>query len=350
MSSEGWSADLPRVTAIVVAYNTPEPWLRHAVTALTTSEKVDVDVVLVDNGGVDDAATELSRDPRVKLVRPGRNTGFAGGCNAGAEFATGDYIAFIGDDAVVEPSTLARLIEELQTPDIGIAAASMRLSENPELLNSRGNQIHVLGLSWVGGLGEPETRTSPSNTAGAMGAGIVMSRAHWERLGGFFDHYFAGYEDADLALRTWRIGLRVVSVPDAPIVHRYVFQAHPGKYFRTERNRIIFVTTLWSPRALFLLAPGLIGLELCMIALSVKQGWFGDKVNAWKDVWQNRQSIIARRRVVRREQTVPDRVWMRMLTARLDTPLLKEIRVPQPVVGTLNAIAGAYWSLVRRLV
>jgi GT2 family glycosyltransferase len=350
MSSEAWSSDLPRVTAVVVAYKTPEPWLRRAVTALTSSEKVDVDVVLVDNGGVDDAATELSRHSRVTLVRPGRNTGFAGGCNAGAELATGDYIAFIGDDAVVEPGTMARLIEELQTPDIGIAAASMRLSENPDLLNSRGNEIHVLGLSWVGGLGEPETRTSPTDTAGAMGAGIVMRRTHWERLGGFFEHYFAGHEDADLSLRTWRIGLRVVNVPDAPIVHRYVFQSQPDKYFRAERNRLVFLATLWSPRALFFLAPGLLGLELGMVALSMKQGWFGDKVSGWKDVWKNRSSIMARRRAMRREQTVPDRVWMGMLTARLDTPLLKEIRVPQAVVSTLNSVAAAYWSLVRRLV
>ena len=31
---------------------------------------------------------------------------------------------------------------------------------------------------------------------------------------------------------------------------------------------------------------------------------------------------MARRRLVQREKVVPDRVWMRVLTDRLDTPLV----------------------------
>ena len=55
--------------------------------------------------------------------------------------------------------------------------------------------------------------TEPTEIAGAMGACVVLPRAHWDPLGGFDDHYFAYVEDAEISLRTWRLGLRVVNVP-----------------------------------------------------------------------------------------------------------------------------------------
>jgi len=334
--------DVPRVSAIVLAW-LAEPWLRRSVEALLASEKVDVEVVLVDNGCTTDDVEVLERLPGVAVVRPGRNLGFTGGCNAGAAVATGEYVALINGDAVVEPNTLARLVDELARPDVGVAAGAVRLSEDPTLLNSSGNVVHVLGLSWVGGFREKETRTAPTDSAGAMGACLVTTRAHWDRLGGLYEPYFAYHEDADFSVRTWRVGLRVVNVPDAVAVHRYEFSRNTTKYYLVERNRLMFVSTLWSTRALILLGPPLVALELAMVALAAKQGWLRDKVRGWGWLWRHRRDIRARRRAMRAEQTVPDREWMRVLTAVLDTPL-----VEVPARGPLNALMSAYWRLARR--
>lgn len=339
-------SDLPRVTAVVLAWRA-EPWLRRCVSALLASEKADVDVVLVDNGCTNDDVETLAKLDKVTVLRPGRNLGFSGGCNAGVAASTGDYVALINSDAIIEPGTLARLVEVLDQPGVGIVTASLRLAEDPRLLNSGGNMVHVLGLSWVGGLGEPETRTAPSEVTGAMGAGLVTTRAHWDRLGGFFEHYFAYHEDADLSIRTWRLGLRVLCVPDAVLVHRYEFSRNANKYYLVERNRLIFVLTQWSPRALLLLGPALLALEVATLALAVKQGWAKDKVRGWVWLGRHRADLLARRRVVRAEGVVPDREWMTMLTTRLDTPL---IEVPQVVLRPFNAIITAYWKLVGRLV
>jgi len=334
--------DLPRVSAIVLAW-LAEPLLRGSVEAILASEKVDVDVVLVDNGCTTDDVEVLERLPRVTVVRPGRNLGFSGGCNAGAAVATGDYVALVNGDAVVEPHTLARLVEELSAGSVGIAAGAVRLSEDPSLLNSSGNVVHVLGMSWVGGFREKETRTAPTECAGAMGALAVLTRAHWDRLGGFYEHYFAYHEDADISIRTWRMGLRVVNVPDAVAVHRYEFSRNPVKYYLVERNRLIFVSTLWSTRAILLLAPALAGLELAMVLLAAKQGWLRDKVRGWGWLWRHRRDLRVRRKAMRAEQTVPDRQWMRVLTAKLDTPL-----VEVPLRGPLNAVMAAYWRVVSK--
>jgi GT2 family glycosyltransferase len=334
--------ELPRVSAIVLAWKA-EPWLRRSVEALLASEKVPVDVVLVDNGCTTDDVEVLERLPDVTVVRPGRNLGFSGGCNAGVAGSTGEYVALVNGDAVVEPTTLARLVDELHRPDVGIAAGAVRLAEDPSLLNSSGNVVHVLGLSWVGGFREKETRTAPTDTASAMGACVVLTRAHWDRLGGFFEPYFAYHEDADLSIRTWRLGQRVVNVPDAVAVHRYEFSRNPIKYYLVERNRLIFVSTLWSARALVLLALPLAAVEVALVLFAAKQGWLKDKVRGWGWLWRHRKELRARRKLVQAERLVPDREWMRLLTARIDTPL-----VDVPLRAPLNAVMNAYWQLVRR--
>src|SRR5207244_7515833 len=89
--------------------------------------------------------------PGVTVVSPGTNTGFTGGCNIGVAASTGEYIALINQDLVVEPATLSRLVEELAEPGVGIAAGTVMLADDPTRLNSNGNPVHVLGISWVGG-------------------------------------------------------------------------------------------------------------------------------------------------------------------------------------------------------
>jgi GT2 family glycosyltransferase len=337
-------ADEPKITAVVLAYQA-EPFLQRSVQALLASQGAVVDVVLVDNGCTNDDVEILRGVPGVTVLQPGTNLGFSGGCNAGAAVATGDYLALVNGDAIVQPGTMTRLVRELDEPSVGIAAAAIRLAEEPDLLNSSGNMIHVLGLSWVGGLGEPETRTAPTEVAGAMGSCVVMRRSHWDRLGGFYDRYFAYHEDAEISLRTWRLGQRVVNVPDAIALHRYEFSRNPHKYYLVERNRLMFVYTLWSRRAMLLLAPPLLGLEAAMVLLSVKQGWFKQKVRGWLWLWSNRRDLRQRRELLQRERVVRDRDWMRRLTDRLDTPL---IPLPGLVLKPLNFAMRVYWATVRR--
>jgi GT2 family glycosyltransferase len=333
---------LPRVSAIVLAWKA-EPLLRRSVEALLSSEKVDVEVVLVDNGCTTDDVVQLSRLPGVTVTGEGQNLGFSGGCNLGVAHSTGDYIALVNGDAVVEPTTLARLVEELGQPNVAIAAGAIRLAEDPDLLNSSGNLVHVLGLSWVGGLGERDTRTAPTEIAGAMGACLVTTRAHWDRLGGFDHHYFAYHEDAEFSIRTWRLGLRVVNVPDAVALHRYEFSRNGFKLYLAERNRLMFVGTLWGWRSLVLLGGPMLALEVATMLLALRQGWLPDKLRGYGWLWQHRRHIRQRRRELQRERTVPDREWMRVLTDRLDTPL-----VNPPGVGVLNVCMSSYWQLVRR--
>lgn len=337
----------PRVDAVVLAWM-DEPLLRDSVAALLASVDVRVRVYLVDNGCTTDDVKVLAENPAVTVLGSGENIGFSAGCNLGAAAGSAEYLALVNGDAVVAPDTLARLVDELRRrPDVGIAAGAVRLADRPELLNSRGNVVHVLGLSWVGGLGEPEVRTAPTDVAGAMGACVVLRRTHWDWLGGFYEPYFAYHEDAEISIRTWQAGLRVVNVPDAIALHRYEFSRNPRKYYLMERNRLMFVATLWGRRALVLLAGPLLALELGITVLALRQGWFGQKAAGWRWLWRHRKEVAARRREVQAAKRVPDRVWMAVLSDTIDTPL---VSLPGIVRGPLNGVMRAYWRLASRLI
>ena len=87
-------------------------------------------------------------------------------------------------------------------------------------------------------------------------------------------------------------------------------------------------------------------LEVAWVARAALEGWLPAKLRGWRWLATHRQHLRERRAALRAEQVVPDREWMRVLTARMDTAV-----VPLPaVVRPVNALIAAYWRLVSRWV
>lgn len=330
---------------VTVAYG-DEPWLEESVTASLASVGVAVDVVLVDNGCTDGAVERLSTAEGVTVVRSGGNTGFAGGCNEGAAVALGDILAFVNPDAIVEPGCLAALAGELQAGTTGIATASVRLADAPDRLNSAGNAVHFLGLSWSGAFDElAADHGERREVLAASGACMAMPARVYQELGGFEPEFFAYQEDADLSLRSWQSGRPVVYVPDAVVRHRYEFGRNTGKFYLLDRNRLICVLTVWGTRTLVLLAPLLLGQELAMWLLAAKQGWLAERRRSVAWVLRHRRWLLGRRRRVQSRRVVGDATIAPHFAVALDpgnleTPAVLDLATP---------LLAGYWSLVRRL-
>lgn len=332
------------VTAVIVAYG-DEPWLEDSVRSVLASTDVDVDVVVVDNGDTSGVLPRLSQLKNVTVLQPGANTGFAAGCNTGAESAAGDVIALVNPDVVVEACALGRLAEVACEPGIGIATASLRLADEPQLLNSTGNPVHYLGLAWAGAFREPASRHELRvPVASASGACCAIRASVWRELGGFEPAYFAYHEDVELSLRCWQRGLDVVYVPDAAAWHRYEFSRNDLKTYLLERNRWFTLLTIYSARTLLLLAPALAVLELALLAAATVQGWLPAKLRGYRWLIGHRSAIQARRREVQASRLRTDRELAHLFTARFEPANLPTA----PGMGILNIGLATYWRLVRR--
>jgi GT2 family glycosyltransferase len=334
---------MPRLTAVMLAWR-DEPLLVESVHAVLASEDVDVDVVLVDNGCTSDAVERLATSEGVTVVDPGENLGFAGGCNLGARHASGELLAFVNGDAVVRPDALAHLVSALRD-DVGLATASVRLYDEPDVINSAGNPVHFTGLSWAGGLGQPATAYAVEReVASASGAAMACRRERFAALGGFCEPMFAYCEDAELSLRSWQRGWKVVYVPEAVALHRYEFSRNPQKFYLLERNRLFLVLTLFGPGLLLGALLPLLALELATLGLALRDGWGRQKVAGWWWLLRHAGLVRSRRRQVRSERVVSDRELARVLTGDLD------VDVPGLTVPALARRASrGYWSIARRL-
>ena len=335
----------PEVSVVMLAYGA-EPYLHEAVGAVLASTGVDVHLVLVDNGCTTDAVATLPADPRLLVVTSERNLGFTGGVALGVRHTHAEVLALVNSDAVVAPDALQELRDALEVPGTGLVCAQVRLGDDPRTVNSVGNPLHVLGLSWAGHMGEPvAAHRERRPVASVSGACMAVRRDLWDRLGGFPEEFFAYLEDLELSWRCWQQGLRVEYVPTAVAVHHYEFSRSPLKMYLVERNRLLFLATCYEGRTLVLLAPALVAFDLALLLVAVLQGWGRQKVRGWVWVLTHLGWVRRRRALVQAARTVPDRDLADLLSDRFDPAQL-----PLPPGGGLaQAALRGYWTLVRRL-
>lgn len=336
----------PRVSVVMLAFGA-EDYLHDAVAAVLGSTGIEVELILVDNGAAPAAIARVPSDDRITLLTPGTNLGFTGGVNLGAARARFETLALVNSDAIVEADTLSQLAEHLRDPGVGIAGATILLADSPELINSAGNPLHVLGLSWAGNMDQPASSiTGVREVASASGACLAIRRTLWQELGGLPEAFFAYVEDMELSWRCWQRGLRVEVLPTARALHYYEFSRSPLKMYLVERNRLLLLLTVHERRTLALLALPVLGFELAILVVATVQGWGREKVRGWRWILTHRRWLRDRRRVVQSSRTVPDADLTWLITDTFDpaqTPL-------PPAAAPLEYVLRGYWRLVRRFV
>jgi GT2 family glycosyltransferase len=309
------------------------------------SQDSELEAIVVDNGAEAGEVLQAAERDDVTVVTPGRNLGFAAGCNAGAAAARGEILVFLNPDTVAGDGAIDVLAATLDDLAIGIAMPRLRLLDSPTLLNSRGNLVHLAGFAWVGGHGEPvETAMEVRDVPFASGAALAIRAETFHALGDFTDELFLYGEDLELAWRARMRGLRVVMTPRADVFHAYEFSRNGSKRYFLERNRLVFVLSAFSGRLLVLLGPVLLAAEVGTAAVALRERWLRQKIAGWG--WLVRHPLWLRRH--RREtqalRRVPDRDLARYLTPTLDPAV---IETPS-LAALFNRLVGAYWRVASR--
>ena len=327
---------MPSSTVIVVAHNSGEALTRCL-------DSLDgADAIVVNNG---EPGPELDAAAERAKVIDSANDGFGAGCNRGAATAGGEVLVFLNPDTVAKPGAVEALARRLDDASIGVVQARLALLAEPETLNSSGNVVHVSGLAWPGGYGEPvESVAAVRDIPYASGAAFAIRADLFRELGGFTEELFLYQEDLELCWRARLCGLRVVVDPAATVLHEYVLErADRRKEYYLERNRLIFVLTAFSGRLLLLLAPVILAAELGIVVLSLQQGWLREKVRGWAWLARNASWVAGHRRAVQSGRRVPDRELARFLTPVLDPRMLQ---LPAGV-AVVNGAISAWWRGAR---
>jgi glycosyltransferase involved in cell wall biosynthesis len=103
----------PGSVAVVIPTRDRWPLLRTAVAGALAQEDVDAQVVVVDDGSVDETAGALEAvsDPRLLVLRHDRPRGVSAARNLGLSRVTAGWVAFLDDDDVWAPRYLASMLD-----------------------------------------------------------------------------------------------------------------------------------------------------------------------------------------------------------------------------------------------
>lgn len=155
----------PLISIVVAVYRTPETFLREMIESVLSQTYSNLELCLADGSGEDESAERviqgyLKQDPRIRYERLSENRGIAGNMNAAAALASGEYIAFLDHDDVLEEHALFEIVKCLQdapdtdviytdedkiSPDSGVYfQPHFKPDYNPELLRSNNYICHFL--------------------------------------------------------------------------------------------------------------------------------------------------------------------------------------------------------------
>lgn len=211
----------PRLSTVVVVW-------RAAADALELARTFPGDprheLLLVDNGG----DLQLDEAPGRRVLRPGRNLGFAGGSNLGARAATGELLLFLNPDARPVDDAYARLLAgfEAQPAAAGLVPRLLSPDGAPQArwqLRPLPGALALLAHAFFwnptrGPRAEPAAGTPVAQPAAAA---LALRRSAFERVGGFDEGFHpAWFEDVDLARRLAAAGLPLLYHPAAAFTHR----------------------------------------------------------------------------------------------------------------------------------
>ena len=196
-----------------------------------------LEIVVVENGSGDDSLEKLrALGDDIVLIDSGANLGFTGGCNLGVSKSSGEFVAFLNNDARPDPDWIAAAIDTFATGrDIG-AVASKVLDWEGRDVDFVDGSVTWYGMGYKPHAGEQDRGSWDTEKDVLFGTGAAMFvRAEvFEALDGFDDDYFMFYDDVDLGWRLNLLGYRFRFQPASLAFHKHHASMNKFGNFREE--------------------------------------------------------------------------------------------------------------------
>ncbi len=228
---------VPSLSVITVTHNHAN-YIEKCLDALVPElERLDGEVIVVDNRSDDESAAITQQYPSVKLHINNKRRGFSANNNYGMALAKGRYLLLLNPDTEVQPRALETLIAFMDAhPQVGMCGAQLlfpdgTIQPSPRRFPTLGsviarrtplriflrqsvlNQHHLMG-----DLDHGKTQS----VDWLLGACMFIRREVLETVGPLDEGYFLYVEDIDWARRMHDANWQVYYVPTAQIIHHHI--------------------------------------------------------------------------------------------------------------------------------
>jgi len=199
----------PLVSLIVVTLDRKQE-VAEAIESLQQQTFGNTEIIVVDNGSTD-ATPQMIKEkfPGVRLVELGQNTGPYHGRNVGVGISRGDIIFFMDDDATLEKSSIASIVERFaQEEALGVIVC--------KLVNANSGELDPRLRSYVTADLDGEHYMGDMVAEGAT----AMRKNVFEQVGRWPAHYFRQAVGRDLSYRIIDAGYNILYLPLATVYHK----------------------------------------------------------------------------------------------------------------------------------
>lgn len=237
--------ELPFVSVIIVNWN-GKKWLKDCFESLENLNypKNKYEVIMGDNASTDDSVDYVKANfSWIKILQFDKNYGFCKGNNLCVKEAKGEYLVFLNNDTIVDINWLKSLVDGVLSEKDVISCACKMLKpytiHGQKVIDYAGGRLFIGGAEYIGIYDtDKKEYNTPKYTGFGCGAGVLVQKKFFLKMGGFSEIYFAGTEEYELGLRIWQYGYKVLYVPSAIMIHR-----REGTFGAPMSPKIIFVNT-----------------------------------------------------------------------------------------------------------
>jgi GT2 family glycosyltransferase len=325
---------MPRVSVIIINYN-GKGLVTDCLKALEGQTFKDFEIVVVDNGSLDDSLYEIQRFleespivPLVKVIPLDRNLGFAGGNLEGLKYAKGECIALLNNDTEPDVMWLEELVKAMDSGQKSGICASKIIVYDTDVIDSAGDGFSSALRGFKRGEGEKTFLYDKKEYIFGACAGAALYRRRMIEEVGFLDEdFFLIHEDTDLNLRAQLYSWKVLYVPEAIVYHKVrstIGRMSPTAMYYTMRNsELVRIKNI--PVTLFLryLPWFILGMVSEFLYFAVKHRHLNRYFRAKLDAIKMLPVMLKKRRVNMRAMKISSKDLMKIITPVLDKGFLK---------------------------
>ena len=193
------------------------------------TEYQNYEILIIENNSTSEEIfhyyKELSRDPKIRLLRWKKEFNYSAINNYGVRHAKGDYLLFLNNDVtVITPGWIKEMLGVCQRGEVGVVGVKLIYPDNT--IQHAGCVIGIGGIAGHMFVDMPANRTGYLHKASILqdmsavtAACMMMKRSAFDKVGGFTEELAVAFNDVDLCLKIREKGYLNIFTPFAELYH-----------------------------------------------------------------------------------------------------------------------------------
>lgn len=179
----------------------------------------------------------LPENARVDTIRNNSPLGFAANQNQAFRQTNGDFFCVLNPDITLSENPFRQLVNVMEKSGGDISAPCV-ISPQNRIEDSVRRFPTVIGLLAKAlrlstGQIHFDTASKPFSPDWVAGMFMLFRRESYARLGGFDEKFFLYYEDVDICVRAWNLGMKIMVCPSVSVIHDARRESHRNlRYLR----------------------------------------------------------------------------------------------------------------------